>query len=120
MGAQPPVHLVEMEGDHHSGDEIELVGGHFACGPEAPHPVRENPPVHEGHDQYLQHGADRQQEAVVPHGAPQQEEKEGEHGVELEQDHQEVELVVPRSHQVGQMVESRRHRPGRAVEGDGK
>ena len=74
--------------------------------------------MHERHDQYLQHSADRQEEAVVPRGAPQEEEQEGEEGVELEQDHQKVELVVPRSRQVGQMVESRCHRPGGAVEGD--
>ena len=44
-------------------------------------------------------------QAVVPHRPPQQDEQEREHQVELEEDDQEVELVVPGPHQIGQVIE---------------
>ena len=101
--AEPVVELVEMQSDHHAGQQVELVRGDLAGGPVALHPRRHEAPMHRRHERDLHQPAREQQETVVPRRLAQEDQEEREQCVELQQDQQVVELVVAGAEQVQQM-----------------
>ena len=99
------MHLVEVEGDDTTADQVEQVAEGILL-TVSDHQRRQDLPVQADRDRHLgqRGGGDA---AVVPPGPPQQHQHQREYQVELHDHEQEVQLVVPGGGHGGQALVDR-------------